>query len=162
MKKTGLFLFVLLLGILLLVPGALFACGLPEGCTPGYWKQVHHLDNWPTADILCGADVADDPRDCLFADVFGVSPTITGLTLGEALRTGGGGEYALYRHAVAALLNAYYGANVDPYFDYCWSPIDVVAAVQGAYDPQTAGTKYDFNLLKGSFAYDNEKNCPLN
>ena len=67
------------------------ACG-DVGCTPGYWKQVRHFDSW----------VNYSPDD-IFSDVFGVGPAVTLL---EALKTGGGGEAALGRHAVAALLNA--------------------------------------------------------
>lgn len=147
---------VVALSVFLLMPSTLVACGLPEGCTPGYWKQSQHFGNWPTALELCGNDTIP-AQDCLFADVFGVSPTISGLTLLEALDNGGGGEYALGRHAVAALLNAYWGA-FDSSFDYCWNPGEVKAAVQDAY---ADGTKQAFNLLKGSFEYDNEKYCPL-
>ena len=63
-----------------------------EGCTPGYWKT--HPDNW----------VGYDPTE-LFNNVFGVVDP-DDLTLMEALWAGGGGKYALGRHAVAALLNA--------------------------------------------------------
>jgi hypothetical protein len=161
MKKIGLLFFVLSISLFLIAPSTLMACGEPDGCTPGYWKQEQHFDNWPTAGELCSGQPGGTPtypQDCSFAYVFGVSPTISGLTLGEALDTGGGGENALGRHAVAALLNSYM-ALVDSSFDYCWTPIEVIEAVQDAY---AAGTKRDFNRLKGAFEYDNEKNCPLN
>lgn len=143
----------------MIAPGTLMACGLPDGCTPGYWKQMQHSGNWPTALQLCGDEFGDGvAENCSFQTVFGVIPTTTNLTLKEALNKEGGGEYALGRHAVAALLNAHM-ALLDSSFDYCWTPIEVIEAVQDAY---ASGTKSDFNLLKGSFEYDNEKYCPLN
>jgi hypothetical protein len=64
-----------------------------QGCTPGYWRQSHHYDSWvgyaPTND---------------FEAVFGVDASFDPHTLGDADALGGGGEHALARHSLAALL----------------------------------------------------------
>ncbi|MBM4445715.1 MAG: hypothetical protein FJ020_10560 [Chloroflexi bacterium] len=94
MKKT----FPVVLAVVIAL-GALFpvilqagtASACHQGLTPGYWKN--HTDQW--------AGVS--PNSC-FHCVFGVGPR---KPLIDVLRTGGGGEKALGRHAVAALLNAY-------------------------------------------------------
>ena len=72
-----------------------------QGCTPGYWKQYPKkgMHDWPAGS---------DP-ETLFSDssAFGcVPPVNSGITLGDAIGIGGGGENALLRHSVAALLNA--------------------------------------------------------
>lgn len=109
-----------------------------EGCTPGYWKQKHHFDSW----------VDFDPGDS-FDDVFGVDSSFGG-TLLDALKRGGGGEKALGRHAVAALLNS--ASDVESSFTVA----DVVQAVQDAYESG------DFELLKNILDEDNNSGCPLN
>lgn len=111
-----------------------------EGCTPGYWKQPHHFDSWQ----------GYDPGD-YYDDVFGVGPHITLL---EALETGGGGEQALGRHSVAALLNA---ANAGVAYDVGEGAI--IAAVQAAY---ADGSKDAFNALKDELEDFNQQHCPLN
>ena len=71
-----------------------------QGCTPGYWKLFVKKPNkhiWPTG-------ISPDDK---FSTVFGcVPPANPDITLGKAVSLGGGGENALLRHAVAALLNA--------------------------------------------------------
>ena len=64
---------------------------------------------------------------------------------------GGGGEKALGRHAVAALLNA-----ASPDVDYAYTEAEVIAAVQNAY------ATGDFNRVKNDLEYQNELGCPLN
>ncbi len=108
-----------------------------EGCTPGYWKQPHHFDSW----------VSYSPGDS-FDAVFGVSSSFA--TLLDALEAKGGGENALARHAVAALLNA------DSSVDYDLSVAEVIAEVQAAY------ASGDFETSKNLFAGYNEQGCPLN
>ena len=99
-----------------------------EGCTPGFWKNRGYRLGWPTYDPY-----AD------YATTFGVPSSFTA-TLLEALDQGGGGEYALGRHAVAALLNA-----ASPDVDYDYSEAEVIAAVQDAYATgDFEGTKDDF------------------
>lgn len=111
-----------------------------EGCTPGYWKQEHHFDSW----------TGYNPTDT-YCSVFGVGPCITLL---EALEAKGGGEYALQRHSVAALLNA---ASADVSYDVFVA--DLISAVQDAY---ADGSKQAFNSLKDELEGFNEQNCPLN
>ncbi len=111
-----------------------------EGCTPGYWKQEHHFDSW----------VGYSPSD-LFETVFGVDVSYGNPTLLEALKIGGGGEKALGRHAVAALLNTA-NSNVS----YLYSTADVIALVQLAYSTG------DFEEVKDQLAGQNEQGCPLN
>src|SRR5687767_7528808 len=66
-----------------------------QGCTPGYWKN--HTSSWS----------GYSPGDS-FNAVFGVNYN-SSLTLGGALKLGGGGFEALARQAAAALLNAAHG-----------------------------------------------------
>lgn len=110
-----------------------------EGCTPGYWKQEQHFDSW----------VGYAPADS-FGTVFGVTPRVPGTTLLEALMATGGDEFALQRHATAALLNAV--SSVD----YAFSVPEIMAAVQYAY------SSGDFEGVKDQFAFENELGCPLN
>ena len=63
---------------------------------------------------------------------------------------GGGGEKALGRHAVAALLNAATGG-----VDYAFAEADVIAMVQNAY------ATGDFNGIKDLLQAENERGCPL-
>lgn len=108
-----------------------------EGCTPGYWKQPHHLGNW----------VNYSPDD-LFDDVFGVDAD-GDKTLLETLWTGGGKANALGRHAVAALLNA--ASSVD----YLYSEAEIIALVQEAYATE------DYETAKDLLEMQNEMGCPL-
>ena len=119
-----------------------------EGCTPGYWKQSQHFGSWvsPYSPI--------DPQT-YFDAAFGVN--CTGMacedkTLLQALGTGGGGEKALMRHAVAALLNAAANSGVD----YLYTPETVIQMVKDAY---AAGG--DIEGTKNFFADENELGCPL-
>lgn len=107
------------------------------GCTPGYWKQKQHFDSW----------VNYAPGDNYFA-VFG-----TGFDDGllGVLKTGGGGEAALGRHSVAALLNA-----ASPDVDYAYTEAEIIQMVQDAF------ASGDFESVKNLFEYENELGCPLN
>jgi hypothetical protein len=111
-----------------------------EGCTPGYWKQSHHFDSW----------VDFDPDDS-YSDVFGVSPSFGDKTLLQVLKQGGGGEKALGRHAVAALLNTANGG-----VSYAFTTAGVIDLVQQAYATN------DFNGIKDQLEAENEQGCPLN
>jgi hypothetical protein len=129
-------------GASLSVPGELPPPPPPgggQGCTPGYWKQPHHLDSW----------VNYSPTDN-YETVFGVDASFNKDLLG-ALKQGGGGEKALGRHAVAALLNAAAGG-----VDYLYTEADVIALVQQAYSTG------DFEGVKNMLAAQNESGCPLN
>jgi hypothetical protein len=111
-----------------------------EGCTPGYWKQPHHFDSWEPTGY--------EPNDS-FDAVFGVASSFD--TLLDGLRARGGGENALARHAVAALLNA-----TSPDVSYEYSAAGVIAGVQEAY------ATGNFRAAKDMFEYENEMGCPLN
>jgi archaellum component FlaG (FlaF/FlaG flagellin family) len=110
-----------------------------QGCTPGYWKQSQHFDSW------VGFDPSDD-----FEMVFGVDASFTTTLLG-ALEQGGGGELALGRHAVAALLNA-----TNPDVDYFADVAEVIDLVQAAY---ATGV---FETTKNVLDRENNRGCPLN
>lgn len=112
-----------------------------EGCTPGYWKQSQHFDSW-TAPY--------DPTDD-FDATFGVNLFSPNVTLLGALEQGGGGKYALGRHATAALLNAASGG-----VDYGMTTAQVIAAVQAA------NLESEWEPLKDIFEALNQSGCPLN
>ena len=109
-----------------------------DGCTPGYYKQQHHLCEWEY-----------DPED-LFNEVFMVSAPGND-TLLKALSDGGGHETAFQRHAVAALLNA---ANEG--VSYKYTPDEVKQIVQEAY------MTGNFEALKNMLERENEAGCTLN
>ena len=91
-----------------------------EGCTPGYWKN--HLEDWPPT----GFAPTDD-----FDTVFGTGYFSPDITLGDAVRLGGGGVRKLARHGTAALLSA-----AHPDVSYPFSVAEVIALVQaGDVDP---------------------------
>jgi hypothetical protein len=114
-----------------------------EGCTPGYWKQPHHLDSW----VATGYDPGD-----FFDTVFGVTSSFgPTFTLLDALKQGGGGEKALGRHAVAALLN-----SANPDVSYAFTEAEVIALVQAAY------ASGDFKDAKKLLEEQNQSGCPLN
>ena len=110
-----------------------------QGCTPGYWKQPHHFDSW----VMYG------PHDTFYmafsSDLFGMDKTLL-----QVLSQGGGKEYAMGRHAVAALLNA-----LSDGVSYKYSKEEIIAAVQGAHSGS-------YNHVKNAFEYQNEMGCPLN
>lgn len=124
------------------IAGGLVIEGVPtgEGCTPGYWKNIRmHGCNW--TGYATGAD---------FDATFGVNIFSPNMTLLQALNAGGGGWFALGRHAVSALLNA---ASAD--VNYPYSTGEVIALVQDAY---AAG---DPEPYKNMLAMANEVYCPL-
>jgi len=132
MKCKGLKMMLLAFVFLVLVNGSVQATGQLEGCTPGFWKN--HLDAWQ-------GYAPDDS----FAVVFGVPYE---KTLLEALEAGGGGENALGRHAVAALLNA-------QQLSYRWDTDEVGTKVRYAYRNGA------FEEIKDVFEEFNEQYCPL-
>jgi hypothetical protein len=111
-----------------------------EGCTPGFWKN-HPFPEPYTPETL-------------FNDVFGV--TIAGdedLTLGESLNLGGGGESALARQAVAALLNA-----ASDEIDFEFTVEEVIEKVQDAI---ASGDPEEIEDLEDEFDRENNRGCPL-
>lgn len=111
-----------------------------EGCTPGYWKQTQHFDSWSGTGFAPGDS---------FDSVMGVDSSFN--TLLNGLKANGGGENALARHAVAALLNAS-SSGVD----YEYTSAEVIALVQDAY------ASGDFESAKNLLEAQNEMGCPLN
>jgi len=101
-----------------------------EGFTPGFWKN--HAFGKKAAWGPTGLAPGD-----LFSTVFGCGPD---KTLLKVLKTGGGGEKALGRHAVAALLNA-----LHPNVDYAMSSGHVIDAV---CDALASGDKDEIEDLK--------------
>lgn len=114
--------------------------GPPGGCTPGYWRQPHHFDSWhvysPTDD---------------FEVIFGVNASFNPHTLHDAVTLGGGGERALARHAVAAILNASH-----PDFTFAYTVGDIITGVQHAY------ATGQFEPFKDLLDRANNTGCPLN
>jgi cysteine-rich repeat protein len=108
------------------------------GCTPGFWKQPHHLIYWTTYS-----------PDDLYDVVFGVT-WMPELTLLDALRQGGGGAIALGRHSVAALLN-----SASPEVDYAYSTAAIIQFVQDAH------ASGDFQFAHATLAAENERGCTV-
>jgi len=115
-----------------------------EGCTPGYWKQNHHLDSW----IPTGYQPGDNFDEVFGVDVFGNK------TLHQVIRTGGGQERALGRHAVAALL-----CSSHPDVEYGMTEAEVLMAVQDAF---MDGSRGAIETLKNTLDELNNAGCPLN
>jgi hypothetical protein len=111
-----------------------------EGCTPGYWRQDHHYDDWAAPYL------PTDPFSDYFDDAF------PGKTLADVVAQGGGHLNALGRHTVAALLNA---ANPDVSYDE--SPQEVVDAFNEIFPGSDSG----YETLKDRFEALNEQGCPL-
>jgi hypothetical protein len=109
-----------------------------EGCSPGYWRQDQHYDDWgdyyspdKSASAVLGRDVGS-------------------ITLGQAVALGGGGLNALLRQTVAALLNA---SNLD--VGYAYTPGEVISMFQAAYDSG------QYEATKDLFDAANNAGCPL-
>jgi hypothetical protein len=113
-----------------------------QGCTPGYWRQDQHFDSWVPTGYAPGDD---------FEAVFGVDASFDPHTLLDAVWLGGGGEFALARHAVAALLNA-----AHPAVNYQFTEAQVIAGVQNAY------ATGNFEPFKIQLDFANNAGCPLN
>ena len=113
-----------------------------EGCTPGYWKQDHHFDDW---NVYTQTDK--------FETVFGIDAYPGDPTLLDALNFKGGGIYALGRHAVAALLN-----STSPGVAYPLTTAEVIQAVHDALASGDAGTiESTKNTLEGY----NQQGAPI-
>jgi hypothetical protein len=122
--------------------------GEPEGCTPGYWKNIRkHGWAWEAAGL--------SPDD-LVGDKFDLNNPFADLTLLEALSLKGGSTFegkveTLMRHAVAALLNTSYGLS----YQYVG---DLVADVNAAV---ASGDGDEVQALHVMLAAFNEAGCPL-
>jgi len=125
-----------------------------EGCTPGYWKNhagaYSHSKGGQNKPSAWEGYLPTDSYDA----VFGVTSSYgAGFRLIDALDANGGGEAALARHAVAALLSAAHSG-----VSYDLTTGEVISGVQSAY---AGGTFDDFNAQKDVFAPLNEQGCPL-
>lgn len=127
-----------------------------EGCTPGFWRQPHHFDSWPT-----DWTAADGQPNVDFCDVFDCPGSISlqrperddleDVSLREALELRGGGVNALARHAAAAALNAHPDSDVD-YFYSLFEVQEIVSAALSSGEYETA---------KDELEDRNEEVCPL-
>jgi hypothetical protein len=124
-----------------------------QACSPGFWRQEHHFENWPNPPA---------PSD-LFNSVFsrvitvdqpGTVPDITDPTLQQATQATGDGVNRIARIGTAAYLSA-----VHPAVNYPFTAAQVIAAVQHAIDlsPFSGPSIDDLeNVWK-----DNPDHCPL-
>lgn len=102
-----------------------------EGCTPGYWRN--HFEDWPPTGYAPSND---------FDATFGVDYFSTNITLGQAVKLGGGGYNKIARHGTAALLSA-----AHPDVDYPYTVAEVIAFVQaGNVDPLVAANELGCNI----------------
>ncbi len=113
MKKHR-FLSIALITVLALLITSIPVLASTGGLTPGYWKQSKHFDDWeltpyaPTDDLdaVLSQFVLDAstlvPPEPYYSPI---DTGFTGITLLDALKQGGGGEKAMLRQMVAALLN---------------------------------------------------------
>jgi hypothetical protein len=120
---------------------------MDQGCTPGYWKQPQHLDDWvgyaPTDSYnsIFGVDATPycgnvDERNAMRKLGGGVHLCNANMSLGEALwmRGNADGLGQVIFQSTAALLNA---ANGD--ISYPLTEAEIISKVQGAFaDPSTA------------------------
>jgi hypothetical protein len=83
-----------------------------------------------------------------YETLFGVDASFS-LSLFDVVRQGGGGERALGRHAVAALLSA-----LHPDVAYAFSVAEVIALVQEAYSTG------DFRGIKNLLEAENQRQLP--
>lgn len=115
-------------------------------CSPGYWKQSQHFQNWSGYD-----------QDQKFSEVFGVNITIKWSAKGkpgnvenpsllQVLQANGGGVSSLARAAVGALLNA-------ALLDSSLTEAEVISIFQEAY------ASGDYEAAKAQYTF--EENCPL-
>lgn len=109
-----------------------------EGCTPGYWKQPHHLDSWEGYS-------PNQQFSSVFANAF------PGMTLLQVMWQGGGKLKALGRHTVAALLN-----SASSGVDYDLTTAQVIAKFNAAY------ASGNYQPTHSEFADLNERQCYLN
>jgi hypothetical protein len=129
-----------------------------EGCTLGYWKN--HTNRWScySPGTLYGAVFGNN---CVEGTVGcpndGIPASIESLTLLQALEMGGGGEKALARQSVAALLNACSrtAANANDRVNYALTTAQVIAGVNNAFLTNTEGAYA--STLDGH----NNAGCPL-
>ena len=145
------FLSIALIATLTLLITSIPVLASSGGLTPGYWKQEKHFDDWVPTPYSPG----DKLNDVLSAFVLAAhndhgepyyGPIVTGMgpnfTLLDALKQGGGGEKAMLRHMVAALLNC-----THP--DIQMVSEEVLARwINYAYHPSSHSPPYSFEDVK--------------
>lgn len=109
-----------------------------EGCSPGYWKQPQHFDEWP----------APYATSTLFSSVF--ENAFPGKTLLQVLSLNGGGLNAVGRQTVAALLNA-----SNPGVDFTFTETEIINMFNSEFPVG------DYGELKEILEYQNTVYCPL-
>jgi len=158
-------------------------CGPPEGCTPGYWRQVQHFGSWTdppyspqcipltTFRVAFGLENLQDTiilethpgggTPFTIEDTFGNSND--DITLLDAIWALGDDEGKLARHATGALLNA---ANEN--VNYGLSESEIIRLVQVAFgeitDVNGEFAAGEFNEIGTMFEGLNdlgEELCPL-
>ena len=122
-----------------------------QGCTPGYWKQDHHLDSW----VPTGYSPNQSLESVFDLPAF---PAIGTTSLRTALEGGAGSTVAaavriLLRAAVAALLGA-----AHPGVDYPLTTAQVIADANAAIATNNRTTILN---LAGRFDKLNNLGCPL-
>ena len=106
---------------------------------------------WRTINVK-GASEIPMLFDCIWFDVYPLDTDNPPDYPGDVVKAGGGGEKALGRHAVAALLNAASG-----YVGFYYTEAEVIAIVQAAYAPGG-----DFEAAKNLLEAQNDPTfCPL-
>ena len=121
-----------------------------QGCTPGYWRQEHHFDDWTNHSPGNSFGSVFDLPSALERPEHNVNPA--NLTMLDAVTLRGGKVNALIRHTVAALLNA---ANPNVAYDY------TEQQVIDKYNAAIQGSASDIESQKNDFARLNEQGCPL-
>ena len=164
MRKGVFFLSVsLIVGLVVLTVGPLFAPTIPvEGCTPGFWKN--HTDQWMgfTPEMTLGfvfeqywldPDQSPGPYWVWPAELMDLydDPLFVALEYkgGPDLY---GGARIMFRHAVAALLNAAH-PDVDA--------LDVYTVIRGTRIALSSLSRDRMLMKAGAFEFFNELGCPL-
>jgi hypothetical protein len=139
------------------------------GCTPGFWKNHCTLSRDVDKKLGCQQYLVWPDSltpNSVFKTVFGISANPVGdagLTLIEALNTGGGDENAMVRHCTSALLNAAWIAdqnftgNCVAFEEDSLTVGEVKQLVQDAYDGSIS-----FESAHQQCAAMNESLCPYN
>lgn len=126
------------------------------GCSPGYWKQKHHLASWgPTG--FTPISKPGNPAET-FNEVFGVTQYVkrngAPYTLLEVLQklNGNGDPIStnLGFHAVSALLNA-----AHPAVNFGYTSGELITLFQSNYLTNPEKLKNSLDML-------NNRDCPLN
>jgi hypothetical protein len=137
-----------------------------EGCTPGFWRNnlAKNLPNGAWAvdhhDLFSTTFGGNDPelkssfREATHKGGQGKGNVLDGQHLAFAIWAQGGGDNALARHAVAALLN-----SASPDVAYSLSTSAIIALVSNALN---SGDPSEVNAAKSILAGFNEDGCSIN